>query len=149
MAGKKASVGIQQLINRTSGPVLRDTVVVDQVYAEMQHEALEFRHPRGGRAKYLEKPLFEETPYWLQEFAEKFLISRQKASKLWGDIGGLLQDEVKFNAPIEFGDLINSASLTVKEGGATIKHVPAKQPRLTDIELEAKDWLRSLGLGYR
>lgn len=29
-------------------------------YAVVQHEALEFRHPNGGQAKYLEEPLMTE-----------------------------------------------------------------------------------------
>jgi len=147
--GKKASVGIQQLINRTAGPDLTASIVVDQVYAEIQHEALEFAHPRGGKAKYLEGPLFEETPYLLRQFATKFTISKQKTSKLWADCGKIIMDEVPYNAPREFGDLARSAALTVTEGGSVIKHIPARQGRLTDEELEAKDWLRSLGLGYR
>lgn len=28
-------------------------------YAEVQHEGLDFNHPRGGEAKYLEKPVME------------------------------------------------------------------------------------------
>jgi hypothetical protein len=35
-------------------------------YAAVQHEGLEFNHPRGGQAKYLEQPLEENRPRYLQ-----------------------------------------------------------------------------------
>lgn len=33
------------------------TVGYTQIYATRQHEELEYNHPRGGKAKYLEDPL--------------------------------------------------------------------------------------------
>ncbi|MDK6240169.1 hypothetical protein QP400_00415 [Winkia sp. UMB3158] len=39
---------------------LKAAVSYDTVYAARQHEELTWRHPKGGNAKYLEKPAREE-----------------------------------------------------------------------------------------
>lgn len=147
---RAASRGIQQLIDNTGGPDIKASVVVDQVYAELQHEALEFRHPRGGRAKYLESPMFEGHRNWIQAFAEHLLLKQGTAERRWAvHVGRPLRDVVKKNAPVEFGDLRQSASLRVTAGGTVVLDEPAEQPRLSDASLEAKDHLRANGLGYR
>jgi hypothetical protein len=51
--------------NCTVGPLKQDggevyvTVGYDLPYAIVQHERLDFNHPKGGNAKYLEKPYNE------------------------------------------------------------------------------------------
>lgn len=44
---------------KTEGSRLEVKVGYDLPYAIVQHERLDFRHPKGGEAKYLERP-FEE-----------------------------------------------------------------------------------------
>lgn len=147
---RKASVGIQSLIERTSGAKVEAKVIVDQVYAEMQHEALEFRHPRGGQAKYLEGPMFENYSKWMQQYASRFLRRGSDAVRDWfNGPGSALHGVVAKHAPIEFGDLKRSAGLVVKVGSAVKFTKPAEQPRLNDWELEGKDHMRLSGLGYR
>lgn len=141
MAGKKASVGIQQLIDRTAGPNVEAKVVVDQIYAKFQHESLDLRHPRGGRAKFLEFPLFENRDAWIEEFAVGLLNARTSAANRWGGLGRKLVRRVAVEAPIEFGDLRQSGALTVKEGGSVIIDEPAIQRRLTEEEIDAKKML--------
>lgn len=145
----KASVRIDQLIRRTSGPEVVATVVVDQVYAEIQHEALEFAHPRGGQAKYLEEPLISGMPGRMRDVAAGLLDEDETAVGLWASAGRSVKDAVRENAPREFGDLGNSAALTVEEGGAQRVYEPPIQRRLTEQELDAKDFLRDMGVGYR
>jgi hypothetical protein len=41
-----------------------------QVYAVVQHENLEFNHPQGGEAKYLEKPLKKNTRRYVERLAK-------------------------------------------------------------------------------
>lgn len=41
------------------GPIVKFAIGYDTHYALLQHENLDFNHPRGGRAKYLEIPLGE------------------------------------------------------------------------------------------
>lgn len=149
MARKKASVGIQQLLDRTGGAKLRATVEVDQPYAQDQHETLFYRHPRGGQAKFLEEPLMSKHPQWLQKFASSLLNARRDASALWAETGRSLVREVEKNAPREFGDLRNSGALTVREGSSIVVSEPAKQPRLSEAELDAKDHMRAMGVSYR
>ncbi len=149
MAQRKASVGIQDLIDRTAGPKVRATVVVDQIYAANQHESLHFQHPRGGQAKYLEAPLFAKHPAWIQSFANRLLAPRAEAANGWASVGRNLKNEVPRTAPVEFGDLRQSAALMVREGSQVVVDEPPRQGRLTESELAAKDFLRSMGVGYR
>lgn len=148
--GRRAVDGFKELIDGTGGGIVQSTVVVDQVYAEMQHEALEFRHPRGGQAKYLETPLFSNYGRWIQKFANGMLRGRLDVPKDWHDgPGKSLQDSVPKFAPVEFDDLRRSAALQTTVGRQPRFENPAQQPRLTDWELEGKDHLRASGLGYR
>ena len=146
---KKAIDGIQDLIDRTGGSKIKATVTVDQPYAQDQHETLYYKHVRGGQAKFLEAPLFESHPQWLQKFANRLLMRNADTAREWAKVGRELKDEVPKKAPVEFGDLRRSAGLTVKEGNSVVVDEPAEQPRLTEQELDAKDYMRHMGLGYR
>lgn len=150
MATKRASQGIRELIDRTCGPDVVASIVVDQVYAQLQHEALEFRHPRGGMAKYLEVPIKSEHPVWFQDFAEHLLLKQGTAERRWAvHVGRPAKKVVAKFAPVEFGDLRRSGALRVTAGGVVVLEEPADQPRLSDAELEGKEHLRAVGLGYR
>jgi hypothetical protein len=149
MARKKAIDGIQDLIDRTGGPKVSSVVTVDQVYAQNQHETLWFRHPRGGQAKFLEAPMFAEYPKWFQQFANRLLRSKSADEAWHAGPGSALQGVVPKFAPVEFGDLRQSAGLQTKVGTAIRHERPPIQPRLTAWELDAKDHMRNLGLGYR
>lgn len=149
MARKRAVDGIQELIGRTGGPKVKATVTINQPYAQDQHETLYYRHPRGGRAKFLEAPLMESHRSWIQKFADDLLKPRRDAALGWGGVGRELAKAAGKNAPIEFGDLRQSAGLLVREGTRTVLDEPPKQGRLSEQELDAKDYMRSLGLGYR
>lgn len=149
MANKKATVGIQDLIDRTTGPQVKATVTVNQPYAQDQHETLFYRHPRGGRAKFLELPLYENATSWVNKFANRLLVRGARTDEEWGKVGRELAKSVSKNAPLEFGDLRNSAGLVVKAGSRVVITEPPKQPRLSDAELDAKDYMRNMGLGYR
>lgn len=149
MAKRKASVGIQELIDRTGGPRIRATVTVNQIYAQNQHESLDFEHPRGGRAKYLESPMYEGHAKWFQRFANGLLRKGAEATDGWTKVGRSLKAEVPKNAPVEFGDLRQSAALMVKEGPRLVVDEPPAQGRLSDSELKAKDYMRMMGVGYR
>lgn len=141
---RKASVGIQQLIDRTGGPRVRARIVVDQVYAQDQHETLHYLHPSGGRAKYLEAPMMEAHRGWIQDFANRFLNARRNTSSVWGaSVGRPLVRAVARNAPRERSDLSRSASLAVYEGGAVVMFEPAAQNRLNEAALEVKDEART------
>lgn len=145
---KRAVDGIKDLIDRAGGASkVKATVTVNQPYAQDQHETLYYKHPRGGQAKYLETPLMSLHPNWLQEFANRLL--RGHVENEWARVGRSLKAQVPKFAPVEFGDLRQSAGLVVKAGGSIVVEEPPAQPRLTEAELDAKDYMRSMGLGYR
>jgi hypothetical protein len=50
--------GLERLARAVGSGELSAVCTVDQPYAQRQHEELEWSHPRGGQAKYLESPLF-------------------------------------------------------------------------------------------
>lgn len=149
MARKKASAGIAELIERTGGAKVSSVVTVDQVYAQNQHETLWFSHPRGGQAKYLETPMFAMFGKWFQTYANR-LLRVDDAAEAWHEgPGTALQNVVPKYAPVEFGDLRQSAGLRTKVGSSVRYERPPIQGRLSEWELDAKDHMRSLGLGYR
>jgi hypothetical protein len=127
----------------TGAPLtLRGQVTVDQVYAHYQHEHLEFRHPRGGRALYLQAPLYEHYEGYLADYARDVL-----------DDGGQhamersvehLSDQVELLAPREFGDLMRSGHPEVYSGERRVYDNPPGQHRLTEAELKMKARLRHL-----
>lgn len=129
------------------GESLVGTVEVNQVYAHYQHEGLNFRHPRGGQAKFLEEPLYSETPHYLQNLADHLL----RDGGVQGMIDNMehLANEVFLKAPVEFMDLKNSGHPMVTEGSVVLYDRAPIQGRLTEEELKAKDHLRSMGLKYR
>lgn len=54
---------------------LRAAVSYDTVYAVIQHEAMDFNHPRGRQAKYLEQPLNSERGKVLEVIAREIKSS--------------------------------------------------------------------------
>ena len=122
------------------GQRLTGSVVVDQVYSHRQHEDLSYRHPRGGSAKFLEKPLMDGYRDYLEDYARTVLADGgQPAMKRSVEH---LSDAVELTAPVEFTDLRRSGHPSVTLGGRTVYDRPPKQRRLTAEELRAKSRMR-------
>lgn len=122
------------------GQRLVGTVVCDQVYAHRQHEELSYRHPRGGGAKYLERPLMDGYRDYLNDYARTVLTDGgQPAMKRSMEH---LSDQVEIAAPVEFTDLRRSGHPSVTLGGRTIYDREPKQRRLTEDELRVKSRAR-------
>jgi hypothetical protein len=115
---------------------IRASVVVDQVYAHYQHEHLEFHHPRGGRAKFLERPLMEKYSDYLAAYARTVLRNGGQAAMR--QAAEDLSDEVELGAPREWGDLMKSGHPQVHLGDRPVFDRPPKVHRLTKEELRAK-----------
>lgn len=129
------------------------TVAFDQVYAFAQHESTWLsgplaghvitEHPHGGGAKYLEQPLLEGAPEFLQHIADHVLDD--------GPAVGMIEDAEKLaddsaaKAPLEFGDLRESAHPTVTSDGVTVYDRPPIVERLSESELREKDKQRKAG----
>ena len=122
--------------------LLRGQVTVDQVYAHYQHEHLEFRHPRGGQAMYLQAPLYEHFREYLDDYSRTVL--HDGGQPAMGRSMEHLSDEVELKAPREFGDLMRSGHPEVHQGDRIIYDRAPKQHRLTEAELRIKDRLRKL-----
>lgn len=120
---------------------LEARVTVNQVYAKYQHEGLDLKHPRGGRAKYLGGPVLEHQRRWMQLVADKILVDGGRSGMI--EVGKLLVNEVYLNAPVEFNDLKNSGACTVTHEGRVIYRQLPNVPRLTEAQLRAKDALRN------
>jgi hypothetical protein len=127
--------------------LLRGQVTVDQVYAHYQHEGLDFKHPRGGEALYLQRPLFEHYSAYLREYAGSVLDDGgQKAIEHAMEH---LSDEVEMRSPREFDDLRRSGHPVVEQGIRVIYDRPPKVRRLTPAELRVKSRIRYMALPDR
>jgi hypothetical protein len=127
-----------ELIKKYRGK-LQGKVIVDQVYAQNQHENLSFRHPGGG-PKFLTKALFQDYNKTMQSLANNFPEGDQNAAMAQG-----MERVVKGvhkNAPHEFNDLRNSGAPSVKERGRFTYQRPPAVRRLTKSQLKAKDRAR-------
>jgi hypothetical protein len=61
---------IGSLIDIRGNAVIEGEVGFNTPYAAQQHEHTEYRHPQGGKAKYLEDPLKERTPKYVENIAQ-------------------------------------------------------------------------------
>lgn len=121
---------------------LRGSVTVDQIYAHYQHEHLEFRHPRGGKALYLQAPLNDSYTGYLERYAQTVLDDGGQQSL--GRSMEHLSDQVEIHAPREFGDLLRSGHPEVYQGERRVYNREPKQHRLSEAELRIKARLRHL-----
>jgi hypothetical protein len=127
---------IDELEKRIGSGRLTGTVVVDQVYAHMQSERLDLKHPRGGGPKYLTRPLMDHYRDYLTDYARTVLEDGgQPAMKRSMEH---LSDQVEITAPREWGDLMRSGHPQVTQGGRQIYDRPPKAARLSREELKAK-----------
>jgi len=119
-------------------------VEVDQVYAHYQHEGVEFRHPLGGQAKFLEQPLTEHYREYLARIGRD-LLTEGPVEPMAANMEDLAR-EVFERSPLEFGDLRDSGHPTVDNDGRTVYDRPPVAHRLSEDEIRAKDRLRSAGM---
>lgn len=62
---KAGEISLQRMVNELIGEV-----AFNVPYATIQHERVEYEHPRGGEAKYLEKPLKEKANIYTKGLAQ-------------------------------------------------------------------------------
>lgn len=118
---------------------------VDQVYAHYQHEGLEFEHPRGGQAKYLEQPWEAGASGFSQRWADGLL----KPEGLKEAATAIAQDGVRMvdeHAPVEFENLKHSGHGAATRDGAVIYDEPPLAGRLSETELKALSHAQDEGL---
>lgn len=138
---------MKEIGERVGDGNLTGRVVFNQVYAQRQHEALHYRHPAGGQAKYLYNALMAGYIPALRDIARVALTG--------GIVGGMIKGtediarDAADRAPFEFADLRNSAHPLVTDGGARVYSRPPIQRRLNKAQHRTKQRLRYLGLGNR
>lgn len=112
-------------------------VDVDQVYARYQHEGLDFEHPRGGQAKYLEQPWEAAGTTFAERMARGLLVPdglRSEARSFALDGAKMVRE----HAPVEFENLRRSGHATVTDDGHIVFDEPPEVPRLSEAELRAE-----------
>lgn len=120
---------------------LQIKVVVDQIYAQNQHETLYFRHSSGGGPKFLTRALLGESRSIMRGFARDVYRPRGLVSAAIAGSERISKGVYK-HAPHEFNDLRNSAAPSVKDGGRIVYQRPPVIKRLTKTQLRAKDRAR-------
>jgi hypothetical protein len=116
---------------------LTGKVVVDQVYAQRQHEELSWSHPRGGQALYLGQPLLDNHPRYFQAYAGRLLDDGGEQAFV-DSMEDLAEDGgVATRAPVLYSNLRASGHPSVTSDGVTVYDRPPRQHRLSEEELRA------------
>lgn len=113
------------------------SVVVDQVYAEFQHERTDLKH-RSGKANYLRDPLFAGVLGWFRKIGAE--MTMRNMQHIFVDIADDLSGGVADEAPVFLGDLRSSGQPRVKDRGRWI-YRGTHAPRLSKRVAEAKSAL--------
>lgn len=137
MTSKKGSFvgGIDGLLRDTPHSVI-GRVVVDQIYAHVQHEHQEFHHPRGGQAFYLKEPLFTRHKIYMKRLAQGAVKGKLRDAMVANMED--LSHQVMLKAPWEYMDLRNSGNPQVEVDGRLDYNRPPLVRRLSDLELKHK-----------
>jgi hypothetical protein len=129
---------IDQLMERVGSGDLVGRVECDQVYAAAQHNNLDWVHPRGGQALYLQQPLMDHHEDYLQKIADGILDDGGKRAMI-DAVEDLAEDGgIARLAPVEYSDLRDSGHPSVTEDGAEVYDREPRQHRLSEDELKAK-----------
>jgi hypothetical protein len=148
---------IDELKDQVGEGHLVGSVEVDQVYAAAQETGVWVtgpnagksirNHPGGGGSHFLGGALLEGSSGYMEEVAKTVLDG--------GPAKGMeaatekLGESASAKAPIEFGDLRESAHPTVTDDGSTVYDRPPAAPRLSDEQLDAKARGRTRGDFHR
>lgn len=141
------SARMAELRERVGHGDTEGSVEVDQVYAHYQHEGVEFRHPLGGQAKFLEAPLYDHAERYMQQIAERFLDEGPARPMI--DAMEDLSDRVLELSPVEFGDLRDSGHPVVVDDGEVVYDRPPVAHRQSAEELKVKHRLADTGVRLR
>jgi hypothetical protein len=128
MAGRFVTEGVARVRALVGRGILRGRVVVDQPYAQDQHESVWYRHPRGGQAKYLETPLLAQATGYTQHLAEH-VLSGGLVNAMQDNVEDLAGNQLSRHAPVDTGKLRESGHPIVEDGGQTVFDRPPVQAR--------------------
>jgi hypothetical protein len=128
---------IAELDDRVGHGDLTGTVIVDQVYAQYQHEGLNFHHPRGGQALYLQRPLMSNFGRYLEDIAATILDEGPNPAMIRNVEDLAEEGGVATRAPILYDNLRASGHPIVTSDGTVIYDRAPRQHRLSEEELAA------------
>jgi len=128
--------GVARVQELVGDGTLRGQVVVDQAYAQNQHETVWFKHPHGGQAHFLSEPLLSGASFYLERIA-RGLLDDGPVTAMRGVTEDLCE-QVRDKAPRDHGYLRESAQPFVYDDGKLVYTRPPAQRRLTDEELDAR-----------
>lgn len=120
---------------------LEGKVVVDQVYAQFQHESPDLAHPRGGGMKFLTRALVREYRGVFRGLARDAYRRRGLVSAMTVGVEKISKGVYR-NTPVMFHDLRNSAAPSVKDRGRYVYRRPPVVKRLSKSQRKAKDRAR-------
>jgi hypothetical protein len=126
----------RDLIRKVGDGDITSNIRIDQVYAQVQHDAVEFKHPRGGQAFFLSMPLLKNHPKYLQVLAEGMF--RHRTMDLMVDVVLQYHNDVLPKIPLFEGTLRNSMELTVDDAGTQVFKDGPVAKRLTKKARKAK-----------
>ena len=123
----------QYLMDQVGDGDLTAGCLVDQPYAQDQHETLHYNHPRGGRARYLGGPLFENALPLMEKIAAN-AITRDGSdlNNTFIGISETMSEWVVTEAPRLLQILRFSGEPWVKDGGNEIYRRRSAMPREPD-----------------
>lgn len=136
------SENIARLAREVGKGKLVGHLVVDQAYAQNQHQSFWFNHPDGGEAFYLRNPLMERRGKYMEDLARK-AITRRGSNIVDGmvDVAEDLSQQVFNRAPLEFADLRASGHPFVIDDGRKVYDRAPMIHRLSKSELRIKSRL--------
>lgn len=120
---------IEELADAVGEGDLTAELVVDQAYAEVQHEREDYHHT-VGQAHYLEEPMMAMSGEFMEHLAES-AITADGSELFFGmrDVSERLSRIVEDYAPQDTGELYLSGSPRTIDNGVERYHRPPYIPR--------------------
>lgn len=128
---------IDELIEQVGTGDLVGKVEVDQIYAHYQHEDLALKHPRGGHAKFLQLPLFENKDQYLDWLA-RFALEEHGIVRGMETAMEHLSSQVEQQAPVLHAYLRHSGHPSVQDKEVVVYDRPPIARRLTEQEIHVQ-----------
>jgi hypothetical protein len=129
--GKFTTDGYERVRRQVGQGLLRGRVVVDQPYAQYQHEATWLRHPRGGQAKYVEVPLLRAADYYFHHVAEH-VLEGDPVRAMRDNVEGFVTLQIPAHAPVDKAILRYSGRAIVEDNGKVVYNRPPVQKRVVE-----------------
>lgn len=126
--------GVPEILDRVGDGKLSGKLTIDQVYARYQHERLDLRHPRGGKARYLADPLMAGFRSYYERMARDLLQPEGLRNAMIDSMESLMNSS-QMETPVELDNLRRSSRRVVRDQNAVVSVKGPDQGRLSDEDL--------------